>query len=184
MTKILSGKQNTQFPVPGGITQRDVCTGTGGLATKAGSNTYKEFFMTGALPTNNCNVEPTKIDVCQLSTGTVVSINEDDYNDTAYSKNTDNCKPPTLQACDLKTGSVVTIDRDKYNTTDYSMDTTNCKSNSNSNSNNGNDNGNSSGTIQACDTSIGKVVTIQSSQLDNKRYTTNTTSCSVAPTSP
>lgn len=184
MTKILSGKKNTQFPVPGGITQRDVCTGTGGLATKAGSNTYKEFFMTGALPTNNCNVEPTKIDVCQLSTGTVVSINEDDYNDTAYSKNTDNCKPPTLQACDLKTGSVVTIDRDKYNTTDYSMDTTNCKSNSNSNSNNGNDNGNSSGTIQACDTSIGKVVTIQSSQLDNKRYTTNTTSCSVAPTSP
>lgn len=127
MTKLLAGKKDVTFPVPSSIVQRDICRANGGLASKAGSNTYSEYFMAGALPTTSCQTEPTMISVCEKSTGKVVSIDESTYDDTKYSKDTTNCKPPTIEACELATGMVVTIDEDEYDTTKYSKDTDNCE---------------------------------------------------------
>ena len=54
MQKALSGQPNAQFPVPENIVKRAVCYGSGGLATTAGANTYEEYFLATALPTNSC----------------------------------------------------------------------------------------------------------------------------------
>lgn len=63
MREALQGVPNTQFPVPGGIVQKPVCFGTGALANTNGVNTYNEYFLAGALPTELCNAaqkEPEK----------------------------------------------------------------------------------------------------------------------------
>lgn len=127
MTKLLAGKPNAQFPVPGTIVQRNVCKGNGGLAEKAGGNTYSEYFMAGALPTNSCNVEPTMISVCETSTGKVISIDETTYDESKHSKDTTNCKPPTMEVCELSTGNVITINKSEFDSTKHSTDTEDCK---------------------------------------------------------
>ena len=142
MTKLLAGKDNLQFPIPSSIAQRDVCSSNGGLAAKSGSNTYKEYFMAGALPTNSCEVAPTMISVCEKETGKVVSIDEEKYNDTDYSKDTENCKAPTIEVCETATGKVVKIEESQYDATKYSKDTENCDPPSGNGNGNGSGNGN------------------------------------------
>ena len=88
--------------------------------------------MAGALPTTNCQTEPTMINVCEKSSGKVVSIDEATYDDTKYSKDTSNCQPPTIEVCELATGKVVTIDEEDYDSTKYSKDTENCTASSSS----------------------------------------------------
>ncbi len=169
-TKLLAGKQNVQFPMPSTIVQKAICAKNGGLAPKAASNTYNEYFMAGALPTNSCDAEPTMISVCDMATGQVISIDETKFDGNTQSKDTTNCKAPTEQVCNLDTGKVETIKTSEFDSTKYSTDTTNCQAKNN----NGNTTNN---TVQACDTTTGQVVTIQQSQLDGTRYTTNTTNC-------
>ena len=164
MTNLLDGKENVQFNVPSGIVQKAVCTGTGALAQKFGSNTYNEYFMSGALPTESCNAEVTKISVCNLTTGKVESINEDSYDDSKYSKDTANCSAPTEQVCDLSTGKIVSIDTDDYDSSKYSRDTTNCANNQR---------------VSVCDTTTGTVVAVTKSQSTAARYSTDTTNCTV-----
>lgn len=167
MTKLLSGKQNVAFTAPSSIVQKAVCTGTGGLAQKAGANTYNEYFMSGALPTANCNVQPTTISVCDTTTGKITTIDEDDFDSTTQSRDTSDCKAPTVSVCDTTTGQVVSIDRNDATNSQYSSDTTNCKKK----------NDPTTTSIQACDTTTGTVVTITESQLDGVRYTQSTTNC-------
>ena len=45
MTSLLSGKPDVKFTLPSGIVQRAVCKDKGGLAAKAGANTYNEYFI-------------------------------------------------------------------------------------------------------------------------------------------
>ena len=127
MTKLLAGRADVKFVMPSSIVQRNVCKSNGGLAEKAGSNTYSEYFMAGGLPTQSCTVEPTMISVCETASGKVVSIDETTYTDEKYSKDTANCKPPTIEVCELATGKVITIDEEEYDATKYSKDTENCK---------------------------------------------------------
>ena len=54
------GAGSPQFTRPGGVVERFVCYGTGGLAPAKGENTYSEVFLTNALPKNSCNVTPEK----------------------------------------------------------------------------------------------------------------------------
>lgn len=172
MTKLLSGKQNVAFTAPSSIVQKAVCTGTGGLAQKAGANTYNEYFMSGALPTANCNVQPTTISVCDTTTGKITTIDEDDFDSTTQSRDTSDCKAPTVSVCDTMTGQVVSIDRNDATNSQYSSDTTNCKKK----------NDPTTTSIQACDTTTGTVVTITESQLDGVRYTQSTTNCQASST--
>lgn len=168
--KILSGQQNREFPMPPNIVKRDVCRNNGGLADRTGPNTYNEIFMAGALPTNSCNAEPTMIDVCEIATGKVISIDETKFDEATQSKDTENCKPPTRQVCELDSGKVITIDADDFDDEEHSTDIANCKKPSG-------EDGTAPNQVQACDTTTGSVVTIQRSQLDGTRYTTNTANC-------
>jgi membrane peptidoglycan carboxypeptidase len=175
MTKLLSGKKDVAFTMPSGITQRQVCSGNGGLADKAGTNTYNEYFMSGALPTNSCQAAPTMISVCDLQTGKVVSIDESTFDSSKQSKDTQNCKAPTEQVCNLSTGKIETINTSDFDSTKYSTDTTNCQVKDGS----GNG-GNTSDTVTACDTQTGTWVQIPQSQVDGTRYTTGGTTCQMA----
>jgi len=155
--------------MPGGITQRQVCSSNGGLADKAGPNTYSEYFMSGALPTNSCQATPTMISVCELQTGKVVSIDESTFDSTKQSKDTENCKAPTEQVCNLSTGKVETINTSDFDSSKYSTDTANCKASD--------DNGNDSDKVTACDMQTGKWVQISPNQVDGIRYMTGMTTC-------
>lgn len=177
MTKLLSGRQNIQFPMPSSIVQRAVCTANGGLANKSGANTYNEYFMSGALPTNNCSAEPTMISVCDTTKGQVISIDETTFDGATQSKDTSNCKPPTQQVCDLSSGKVVTINKPDYDSTKYSTDVENCQKTTQTTTTPGNK-------IEACDTTTGEVVSIPPSQFDGTRYTADTTNCQKTTTTP
>lgn len=55
MQAALANVKDTAFPVPDGVIQKPVCYGTGGLASAPGTNTYNEYFLASALPTNTCS---------------------------------------------------------------------------------------------------------------------------------
>ncbi len=161
MTKLLAGKPNAAFAVPSSIVQRDVCTNNGGLAAKKGPNTYTEYFMSGALPTNSCEVEPTMIEVCDIAAGKVISIDETKFDESTQSKDITNCKPPQLKVCELSTGTIVSIDQSAYDDKKYSKDTTNCKKQS------------SNQTIAACNLSTLKIEQVDPETYDKTKYTTD-----------
>lgn len=46
------------FSAPSGVVQKDTCYGTGKLANSGGGNTYKEYFLSSALPEYGCNAQP------------------------------------------------------------------------------------------------------------------------------
>lgn len=62
MKQALQGVPNTQFPIAGGIVQKQVCYGNGGLANNSGSNTYDEYFLASALPTARCNATQKEVE--------------------------------------------------------------------------------------------------------------------------
>lgn len=177
-SKILSSKPDVQFTMPANIVQKPVCRSNGGLATKSASNTYNEYFMAGALPTETCNAEPTMISVCDTASGKVVSIDETQFNSNTQSKDTSNCKAPTQKVCELATGNIVTIDSGDYDSSKYSTDTANCKKPTSDTTTQQNQ------TIQVCDTTTGQVVTINQASYDPKRYSKDTTNCKPATATP
>ncbi len=158
MSKLLSGKPDTAFPIPSSIVQRDTCSNNGGLADKKGPNTYSEYFMSGALPPNNCSAEPTLIDVCEVASGKVISIDETKFDASTQNKDTANCKPPTVSVCDLSSGKVVTIDQSAFDNTKYSKDTTNCQKKP-------------SQTVAACNLATLKIEQVNSDTYDQAAYT-------------
>jgi len=156
--KLLSGQKNEEFPVPDGIVQRLVCSANGGLASSAGSNTYNEYFRAGALPTASCKAA-VKIQVCNLDTKEVTTIDEDQIDTGNYSRDLEKCAKK-VQACDLQTGTVVSINEADYNTTQYSKDTTNCKK------------AGTQPTVTACNINTGKEEQV-TSPYDSTKYTSN-----------
>ena len=181
MTKMLSGKQNVQFTRPSSIVEKTVCKSNGGLAIRAGSGTYTELFMAGALPTETCNAEPVMITVCNLDTKKIESIDEVDFAEGKYSKDTDDC-PQDVRVCDTTTGQVVTITEERYqeNTDRYTSDTKNCKKKTPGS-------GDEGSMITVCDTSttppIKTTITMQQYTTDTQsRYTTNLSKCSTSET--
>lgn len=52
------GDKAPAFTRPGGIVERFVCYGTGGLADSQGTNTYSEIFLASALPRQSCSATP------------------------------------------------------------------------------------------------------------------------------
>lgn len=52
------GTSSPSFTRPGGVVERYVCYGTGGLANTQGTNTYSEVFLANVLPRQSCNAAP------------------------------------------------------------------------------------------------------------------------------
>lgn len=175
MKQLLSADE--QFAVPGNIVQKYVCKANGGLANGGFEGTYQEYFRADALPKNACDQPKVvaKIQVCNLTTKQIETIDEDTYDAATQSKTLADCDKPKIQVCDLTSGTVISINESDYDSTKHSRDTTNCQADTGVTPTPGGPVAPS--TVQACDTRSGRVVTIPSSQLDGARYTTNVTNC-------
>lgn len=57
MSQALPAQNGDPFNRPDGVVERDVCYGVGKLAPRAGENTYKEVFLSSALPSFGCDVK-------------------------------------------------------------------------------------------------------------------------------
>lgn len=181
MNRILSGRPDAKFTRPSSIVDRNVCRNDGGLALKSGSNTRSEIFMAGALPSKTCNAEPVMITVCNLESNKVESIDETEFEESKYSKETSDCKKD-VRVCDTTTGKVVTISEDDYEDDDsnrYTSSTNNCKKK--------NDSGQTGSNVTVCDmlATPPKVTTITMKQYtedQQNQYTTDLSQCQAVPT--
>jgi hypothetical protein len=119
---------------------------------------------------------PVKIQVCDLSTFKIVTINKDDFDATKYSKDTAHCAPPPppvmIQVCDLSTYQIVTIDETDFDATKYSKDTAHCAPTT------------PPKLIQVCDLGTYQIVTINENDFDADHYSKDTTHCTPPPTPP
>lgn len=156
MKAALADKTDETFVVPSSIVQKPVCIGTGGLSSSAGNGTYDEYFLSSALPTERCEPKPTMIEVCNLDTKQVESIDEKKFDSAHYSKNLDDCKKKQISVCDTTTGTVVTIDEKDYDSSRYSKDTERCSKPDKE--------------ITVCDSKTDKEVTIKESKYDESSY--------------
>ena len=143
MTQLLSGVK-TGFTVPSDVVQRSVCSSNGGLADNSSPGTYKEYFLSSAVPTHKCNQTKPKIEVCNLSTKKMESIFEDDFDAGKHSKNASDCadtKKKKITVCDRTARRVVTIDEDKFDSTKHSRNTSSCSSSGSSTDDDGDTSG-------------------------------------------
>ncbi len=131
MAQGLSGTADEQFSRPSSVVERSTCLSNYGIATNdIREGTYREFYLSSALPTKTCTPEePEPIEVCRLRDQEVVEIDEDDYDEDRYSHDLSDCEdePETIEVCDTATGEVITINEDEFDPELHSRNINNCQ---------------------------------------------------------
>lgn len=94
--------------------------------------------------------KPVMIQVCELATKKIVTIREDQFNPSLYSKNLKDCEEKYIKVCELATKKIVTIKESEFNPTKYSKNLDDCKE----------------VLIQVCDLETKKIVTINEDQFN------------------
>ena len=69
---------------------------------------------------------PGKIQVCDLTSKQVITINEDQYDASKHSKNLDDCKAKTIKVCDLNSKQIITIDEKDFDAAKHSKNLDDC----------------------------------------------------------
>lgn len=94
------------------------------VTTNAG---YKE--ATATVTVNKECQPPKQIQVCELATKKIITINEDQFDTSKYSKNLNDCKEitKTIQVCKLDTKKIVTINEKDFDSSKYSKNLDDCK---------------------------------------------------------
>lgn len=115
----------------------------------------------------NCVVPPKDITVCRLSDKTIVTIKENEFDSTKYSKNLDDCKTEEkkITVCRLSDKQIVTIEETEFDSTKYSKDLNDCKSTP------------EEGSLQVCRLSDKTIVTIKESEFDSSKYSKDLNDC-------
>jgi uncharacterized repeat protein (TIGR01451 family) len=98
-----------------------------------------------------------KVEVCDLTTGKIVTIPESEADDERYTTDLSLCEK--IEVCDLTTGEIVTIQKSEADDERYTTDLSLCDE------------------IEVCDLTTGEIVTIQKSEADDERYTTDLSQC-------
>jgi hypothetical protein len=78
----------------------------------------------------NCVVPPKDISVCRLSDKTIVTIKENEFDSSKYSKDLNDCKTVEenkLKVCRLSDKTIVTIKESEFDNKKYSKDLNDCK---------------------------------------------------------
>lgn len=115
-----------------------------------------------------CETPPVKIQVCDLSTKQIITIDEKDFDSSKQSKDLSKCKevPPTkIQVCKLDTKTIVTINESDFDSSKYSKDLTKCATSP------------APGKLQVCDLSTKSVITINENEFDSSKYSKNLNDC-------
>jgi len=105
-----------------GVTAGGVNTGT-----LAGSTQARVYFQAKV----NCAVAPTYINVCELATKKIISIDEKNFDASKHSKNLADCaaKPPVegeITVCEVATKKVVTIKESAFDSSKHTKDLAKC----------------------------------------------------------
>ena len=116
--------------------------------------------------TKDCE-EPKKIEVCDLTTKKIITIDEKDFDSAKHSKNLNDCKeaPVTIQVCNLADNKIITINEKDFDSTKHSKNLADCEQK----------------TIQVCDLNSKTIVTIDSKNFDSKKHSTNLADCKMCP---
>ncbi len=116
--------------------------------------------------------EDKKIEVCELATKKIVTIDEKDFDSSKYSKNLDDCKekpPVKIEVCDLTTKKIVTIKESDFDPAKYSKNLKDCEEVKN---------------IKVCDLTTKQIVTINEKDFDSTKYSTDLSKCETPVTPP
>lgn len=116
--------------------------------------------------TKDCE-EVKKIDVCDLTTKKIVTIDEKDFDSKKYSKDLNDCKevPATIQVCNLADNKIITINEKDFDSKKHSKNLADCEQK----------------TVQVCDLTSKTIVTIDSKNFDSKKHSTNLADCKMCP---
>lgn len=132
----------------------------------------QEYYNTAKTTVNiPCQPTPADITVCDLTTKQIVTIKEDQFDASKYSKDLNDCKtvtPENITVCDLTTNKIVTIKESEFDSSKYSKDLNACKTTM----------------ITVCDTTTKQIVTINENQFDANKYSKDTSVCMTTPVTP
>ncbi len=107
---------------PGSYTvEAHVVVKVDGTEKSATSDNCKKPFTVEPAPVT----PPVEIKVCDLKSGTIVTIKESEFDNKKYSKNLDDCK--NINVCRLSDKQVATIKETAFDSTKYSRSTDDCK---------------------------------------------------------
>lgn len=98
-----------------------------------------------------------EIMVCDLTSLTIITIKETDFNPTKHSKNLDDCK--RIQVCDLNSDTVITIREVDFDAAKHSKDLAQCSK------------------MQVCDLKTGEIITIPRNNFDSTRHSKDVYDC-------
>jgi LPXTG-motif cell wall-anchored protein len=116
-TTALDSQLSQTYATPGDYVA--VVTAQTSLGDQSSANCAKTFTVTPP------PVVP--IDVCELATNKIITIDEKNFDSTKYSKNTADCHPPVIiKVCDLTTHTVIPINEKDFDSSKQSKDTANC----------------------------------------------------------
>ena len=104
--------------------------------------------------------EPVLIKVCELSTDTIITINEKDFDAAKHSKNLADCSK--IQVCELSTKHIITIAKNDFDQTKHSTNLNDCK-------------------IKVCRLADKKVVNINEQDFDTTKYSRDLSDCDETP---
>ncbi len=118
--------------------------------------------------------QPKKIEVCELATKKIVTIDEKDFDASKYSKNLADCKekpPVKIEVCDLTTKKIVTIKESDFDASKYTKDLSKCKETPPTK-------------IEVCDLTTKQIVTINEKDFDDTKYSKDLSKCEETPVTP
>lgn len=117
---------------------------------------------------------PAKIEVCDLTTKQIITINESDFDASKHSKDLKDCAetpvPEKIEVCDLTTKTIITINKDQFDSTKHSMNTADCKEAPIVHK------------IEVCDLTTKAIVMIDENKFDSSKYSMNKADCAEMPT--
>ena len=125
---------------------------------------YKEDTATVTID-KDCPPEVKKIQVCELATYKIVTINEKDFDAKKYSKNLEDCKK--IIVCELSTNKIIVIRATEFDAKKYSRDIEDCKTAPNK--------------INVCEIATKKIVTIDEKDFDASKYSKDLSVCAEVP---
>lgn len=104
----------------------DLACGTNTLVNTARVNTNNGYKESSATVTIN-KICDNDITVCELSTKTIVTIKESQFDAQKHSKDLEDCATPgKIVVCKIATKQIVTIDESAFNTDKYTKDLSKC----------------------------------------------------------
>ena len=114
-----------------------------------------------------CKPEVKKIRVCELSSRTVIEINEDQFDASKHSKNLDDCKPVVkIKVCELSSRTVIEINEKDFNASKHSKDLNDCKP---------------VVKIHVCELATKQIIQINEKDFDTAKHSKNLEDCKPAP---